>query len=189
MPSEWSVVPLGHVGATQYGLSATASVDGTVPMLGMKDISDGTLHFTNVPRIKLTDGELAIYRLNGGDILFNRTNSADLVGKTALFPGGRAEPYVFASYLVRVTTRRDEANPQFVCYYMNSRAGICRLRALATPGVSQYNISPGNLQRHFLVPLPSLHEQEKIVAILSTWDKAIAQAKKLIEAKRELKKG
>ena len=103
------------------------------------------------------------FTVREGDLLFNRTNSAELVGKIGIFklPG----TYLFASYLVRVSTNRDKLLPEFLNYFLNSPKGQLAVKAFATPGVSQANISAGSLKK-VLVPVPSLREQEAAVTEL-----------------------
>jgi restriction endonuclease S subunit len=102
----------------------------------------------------------AEFEVKKGDILFNRTNSADLVGKVGIFKLDGY--YLFASYLVRVQTDRSVLLPEFLNYYLNSPHGQTAVRAFATPGVSQSNISAGNLKK-VRVPVASIREQEAIV--------------------------
>lgn len=189
VPREWEVVQLGRVASTQYGITTTATEAGSIPMLGMKDLDDGKVLLRDVMRIELSKHDIDAYRLVDGDILFNRTNSADLVGKTGIFRDGQDEPYVFASYLVRIAVDRKKADPDFICLFMNAHIAQCRLRALATPGVSQYNINPTNLRKDFLVPLPPLREQKRIGAIAAEWEAALESTSRLIEARSAYKKG
>ena len=84
---------------SQYGLSVRGGQEGRHPILRMNNLQEGTVVAEDVQYVDLAAAEFAKFRLNSGDLLFNRTNSAELVGKTALFelPGD----CVFASYLIR----------------------------------------------------------------------------------------
>jgi type I restriction enzyme S subunit len=106
-----------------------------------------------------------------GDILFNRTNSLELVGKTSLFDV--EGDFVFASYLIRVETDISSLLPEYLNYYLNLEGTQIRLKALATRGVSQSNISATKLKA-FGVPLPSLFEQEEIASLLADTDLKLA---------------
>ena len=119
---------------------------------------------TDLKYADMSEAMAAEFTVREGDLLFNRTNSAELVGKIGIFklPG----VYLFASYLVRVSTNRDQLLPEFLNYFLNSPKGQAAVRAFATPGVSQANISAGNLKK-VLVPVPSLSEQEAAVAELN----------------------
>jgi type I restriction enzyme S subunit len=144
-PSKWQWVNLGSVClSSQYGINAPSAPNGLYPILGMKNLQDGTIDISDLAYINLSEDELEKYRLVGGDLLINRTNSYDLVGKAALFdlPG----TYVFASYLVRFELDTRIADPRFVNYFCNSHLGKNKLQTLATKGVSQANINPTTLK-------------------------------------------
>jgi len=123
--------------------------------------------------------------LNKGDLLINRTNSLDLVGKAAIYdlPG----EHVFASYLVRFRLG-PSVLPAFVNYFLNSEPGQRKLKLLATKAVSQANINPSILKRRLFVPIPPILEQHRIVEILCAWDHSINLTTQLIAKKRDIKK-
>jgi type I restriction enzyme, S subunit len=188
LPVEWAVVRFGDVVAdSQYGLSNASSPDGRIPMLGMKNIDDGKLVLGDLARVDISEAELGIYRLQDGDLLFNRTNSPALVGKAALF--SEAGDYVCASYLVKFRLRKDRVDPRFVCYVLNTSHSRRTLQELATKAVAQANINPTVLQKMFWLPLPSLREQKAVANILAVWDDAIEKQDSLIAAERERKRG
>jgi type I restriction enzyme, S subunit len=172
---------LGEVAQCQYGLSCALDEMGEHPVLRMMNYDEemviaSDLKFTNMPT------ELAtVYRLEHGDILFNRTNSADLVGKVGIFQLDGC--YLFASYLVRVKTDRTVLLPEFLNFYLNSDRGQAAVRAFATPGVSQSNISAGSLKK-VQIPLPSLGEQTEVVRELSELAKAKREGRRHLEAQR-----
>ncbi|MCE9823536.1 restriction endonuclease subunit S [Vibrio alginolyticus] len=171
---------------SQYGLSVSSVDNGQYPMFKMNNFRDGFMSEKGVDTVNLDETEFDKYRLEYGDILFNRTNSIDLVGKTGVFT--LEGDYVFASYLVRLKVNRDIADPFYLNYFMNFDATKLRLRSLATKAVSQANINPTQLKKLLKVPLLPLPEQRKIAKILSTWDKAINITEKLIETSKQQKK-
>jgi len=188
VPKGWELLPLGDLlTVCQYGLSEPTSADGDLPIVGMKDLGDGRVNFANLQVMQSDGVDVAKYRLTHGDILFNRTNSADLVGKTAMVtsPGMTA---VFASYLVRLCVDTEKATPEYVNAYLNSPSGQGRVKRLATRGVSQANINPTTLRNHLFVPVPPLGEQRRIAEILGAWDDAIEKVNALIQAKQKLKR-
>jgi type I restriction enzyme, S subunit len=153
MPESWRVVKLGDVGArTQYGISLRGNPMGTYPIVRMNNLEDGRVDTTDLQFVELDTETLQAYRLNKGDILFNRTNSYDLVGKTSLFD--LEGNFVFASYLVRVLVDREQLSPAYLNGYLNWNMAQQRLKMLATRGVSQSNINATKL-RDFQIPLPS----------------------------------
>jgi type I restriction enzyme S subunit len=99
-----------------------------------------------------------------GDVLFNRTNSPALIGKTALYTGER--PAVYAGYLIRVRCAPN-LNPAFLTFCLNSPAGRDYCWRVKTDGVSQSNINAKKLAA-FQLPLPSLSEQGEVIRRVET---------------------
>jgi type I restriction enzyme S subunit len=173
IPTHWRVAELGTLlDGTQYGLNERAEASGLYPVLRMNNLVDGKITINDLKYVNLDTNSLARYRLKDGDILFNRTNSYELVGKTSLF--GLEGDFVFASYLVRVETIGDKLLSPFLAYYMNSEEVQARLRQLATRGVSQSNISPTKLKTLMIAYPPSTSEQGEIVATLRKLDGKLA---------------
>jgi len=98
--------------------------------------------------------------LEQDDLLYNRTNSPDLVGKAAVFRGNKSDEITFASYLVRLRTNH-RANPHFLNYLINSKGFLTFARKLAIPSVQQSNLNSTRYCR-MLIPLPPLNEQQDI---------------------------
>lgn len=157
------VVNLGDILIkSQYGTSAKASVDVEgFPVLRMGNIKSGHLDFSDLKYMKLTDKDLEKYRLNIGDILINRTNSMELVGKSAVFQKQEGD-WVFASYLVRLVVDTSKAIPEFVNASINSRVGRAYVYATARRAIGMVNINAKEIAKMPL-PLPSLEKQEQIV--------------------------
>lgn len=182
-PEGWRTVPLGDlVIRSQYGLSEPTSSDGNVRMLGMSCLKDGKIIYDELGLIKLSEKGFNKYRIKSGDILINRTNSIELVGKASLVEEDKE--IVFASYVVRFVVDREQVDPSYLVYYLNTPNSQTRLTALATRGVSQANINPETLKKLFLLHLPPLEEQIKITAVLKSWDEAIGLTEKLIVKKK-----
>jgi type I restriction enzyme S subunit len=119
-PKGWNTGSLGDVILeTQYGTSTKANTSGDgLPVLRMNNIdSDGYLDLTDLKYVMLSAKENEKYALTNGDILFNRTNSKELVGKTGLWLGEME--VVAASYLIRVRVDQERAIPEFIWAYMN----------------------------------------------------------------------
>ncbi len=118
--------PLTKIGSLadliQYGISERANIDGAgVPMIRMNNLQPRGWDLSDLKHIEIDDAALTRHRLERGDILFNRTNSKELVGKCEVFnePGD----WVFASYLIRVRLDRSRALPEFVSAFLNTDAG------------------------------------------------------------------
>ncbi|HLB49693.1 MAG TPA: restriction endonuclease subunit S [Anaerolineales bacterium] len=176
MPEGWEVAPLGDcVTQAQYGLSVRGEESGKYPILRMTNQQNGVIVPANLQHVNISENELAKFKVNRGELLFNRTNSMELVGRTAIFD--LEEDYVFASYLIRVAVIREKLEPHFLNFYLNDENSQARLKGLATRGVSQSNISASRL-RTFIIPVPSLDEQREIARILQTVDAKIASAER-----------
>ena len=189
IPKDWDCVPFKKiVFFSQYGLNNPSTEDGIIPIIGMAQLVNGkiTTEFNN-GKVKISQDDYQDYRIRKDDLLFNRTNSYDLVGKTSIALDNIDA--VFASYIVRFRINKNIAYPYFVNYYFNGFFAGYQLKNLATKGVSQCNINPSILQKYFYLPLPSFSEQKRIVQILSTWDRVIESLEKLIDAKQRMKKG
>ncbi|HAT50416.1 MAG: restriction endonuclease subunit S [Nitrospirae bacterium] len=173
--AHWSVRTVEQVvSLCQYGLSIQLHEEGKYPIFRMMNYDDGKIVANDMKYVDLSGEDFDSFKVLDGDILFNRTNSADLVGKVGIFRLGG--DFVFASYLVRLRARDRVILPDYLNYYLNSDLGQRRILAYGTPGVSQTNISAGNLKK-VLVPVPPIEEQEEIVQILNSVD----NSKKSIE--------
>jgi type I restriction enzyme, S subunit len=169
IPKSWGVEPLGqHLVTAQYGLSVKAADDGATPILRMTNQADGRIVATNLQVVNITEVERAKFRVEPFDILFNRTNSFELVGRTAIFE--LKGDFVFASYLIRLRTQVGSLRPAFLNHYFNWGAAQARLKGIASRAVSQSNISASRL-RSFVVPLPSPEEQDEIVRCIDQIDR------------------
>lgn len=161
--SGWESVRLGELcdGNGQYGTSVKSNgQERGLPVLGMPHIHEGRIRWTKVFYADLPPDELEKYRLVKGDLLFNRTNSAELVGKTAVFDGTREA--VFASYLIRYRMRPDRADSRFVSAFINSREGRIFVERYMARAIGQVNISASTMSQ-MPVPCPPAHRQREIM--------------------------
>ncbi|MDD2165193.1 restriction endonuclease subunit S [Glaesserella parasuis] len=140
-----------------YGTSAKSQKEGKIPVLRMGNIQAGQIDWENLVYTS-NDVEIQKYSLNKYDVLFNRTNSPELVGKTAIYLGEREA--IFAGYLIRVRCK-NMLNPKFLNYHLNSPFAKNYCLEVKSDGVSQSNI---NAQKLLAYPLnlPSLEEQNYI---------------------------
>lgn len=178
----WTYAPIGTViDSSQYGLSLPVDLNGNVPIVGMKDIQNGRVQIDPTVCVTLSDDEAKEYLLSDGDILLNRTNSPDLVGKAGIYRG--IQKAVFASYLVRLHLDHARVDPDYVIQILASEDGQRHIRKLATRAISQANLNPTTFKNHFQIPLPVLEEQVSIRSVLGSWDAAIQKTEQLIAAK------
>jgi type I restriction enzyme S subunit len=141
----YPAVDLGSVlELVQYGTSEKANTKREgVPILRMNNIVDGVLNTRDLKHIDLPEKERIRILLQGGDILFNRTNSKELVGKCAVFHEGGY--YVFASYLIRLRVESQKAFPDFLAFAINSLIGRMQIDALSRQIIGQANINTEEL--------------------------------------------
>jgi len=171
IPPGWKVEKLGDIlEDSVYGLSMRGQSMGKYPILRMNCQVDGRVVFDNLQYVDIDRDTFEKFRLRDGDLLFNRTNSHDLVGRMAVFHSDREA--VFASYLIRLRLCPGSVNPDFVNYYFNMPVTQNRVKTLASKGVSQSNISASKLKT-FEVPITIPEEQEDIVGKLGTVDEKI----------------
>lgn len=160
-PMGWPTTTVGELLASaDYGTSTRASDDGRgAPLIRMGNVTvDGSLQLNNLKYVELPESEVEKFALADGDILFNRTNSLDLVGKTGLWRGEMEA--VLASYFIRLRVDRKKATPLFLWAYMNTAHMKRVLRATARGAIGQANINTREL-RAFPTYLPSPAAQKR----------------------------
>jgi len=169
-----------HIEYLQYGLSEKADeISSGIPMLRMNNLQNSELDFTDLKYIKKCSDN---YLLCKDDLLFNRTNSKELVGKTAVFE--LEKKMAFASYLIRVRFNKENTNVHYVNFLMNSRIGRTQINMISRQVLGQANINSQEL-KEFLFPFPSIDKQNKIVQKILSFREEISDTKKKIEALKE----
>jgi type I restriction enzyme S subunit len=182
---EWTWSALGELTQRmQYGLSVRGGVEGRYPILRMNCQQDGRVLFRDLQYVDLDANTARAYQVHPGDILFNRTNSYELVGRTAI--AEVESEAVFASYLLRIVLDKSQVDPHFINFFLNWQVTQQELKKLAGRGVSQANISAENL-RSLLVPVPLIDEQRSIAALLKLVRRAIELQDSCTTIARELK--
>ena len=160
--SNFPVHKLGELATRfQYGISESLENSGDIPVLRMNNLQNGVLDINDLKFVAENYNNLDDFILNQGDILFNRTNSYELVGKTCIF--NEEKRFSFASYLIRIVTDKSKLLPEYLNFYMNSPIGLSKIRKYRTPGVSQSNINANNLKR-LLIPTPDLEFQKHLMS-------------------------
>lgn len=186
MESLYPVENLGElITELQYGISQSLEDPTGIPVLRMNNLQDGELLLGDLKYYQPKGDELARFMLNRGDLLFNRTNSFELVGKVSLFDVDGE--YSFASYLIRIATNRKKINPVFLNHYLNSPIGMAKVRSHRTPGVSQSNINAQNLKL-IPVPVPDMNIQNLILDKVEAISKSEKAAKLRIHSTKNLQK-
>lgn len=186
IPTDWDVDELKTcVRSVQYGISSSLTDEPTgIPVLRMNNIQENAFDVSDLKYANTI--EARALRLSSGDILYNRTNSMQHVGKTAIWRDELPE-CSFASYLVRVNLDETKLDREYFAFWMSQVSSQNALRRYATPAVQQVNINPTNLQRVRISRPQNLDEQRNIVKrINAVVQKASIEREKL--AKLRLQK-
>lgn len=159
IPENWCWCRLGEVIVNvQYGTASKSKLKGKIPVLRMGNIQKGKIIYENLVYTD-DDSEIEKYKLEYNDLLFNRTNSKEHVGKTAIYKC--EQQAIYAGYLVRLTPVLVDAD--FVNFVMQSKYYWNYCQTVRSDAIQQSNINAEKLKR-FIVPLPPLAEQKRIVA-------------------------
>lgn len=162
LPSEWKWIFVGDISSgPEYGTSEKSKKQGKVPVIRMGNLQNGVIDWDDLVFTD-NDDDIAKLHLQYGDVLFNRTNSPELVGKTAIYRN--EQPAIFAGYLIRIN-QFDDINPQYLTYYMNSVIARQYGNLVKTDGVNQSNIN-GQKLCSYPFPLCTKEEQDKVVSEL-----------------------
>ena len=161
IPESWKWASVGSVCVNiQYGSSQKSALSGKVPVLRMGNIQGGKIVYDKLVYTS-DDSEIKKYTLAVNDLLFNRTNSKELVGKTAIYKGEM--PAIYAGYLVRISPVLLDSD--YLNYVMQSQYYWTYCQTVRSDAIGQSKINAEKLKR-FVFPLPPLVEQKRIVARL-----------------------
>ncbi|EAK4484212.1 restriction endonuclease subunit S [Campylobacter jejuni] len=169
---------------SQYGISINMNEEGDgVPIYRMNDIDNMLCNF-EVKKYALIDkNELQTFRLNYGDVLFNRTNSYEFVGRTGIFYNNR-ENFVFASYLVRLVCNKEILLPEYLTVFLNTHIGKKEIRRRARPSINQTNVNPEEL-KEIKIPIFPMEFQLEIQNLVKDSHKALEESKELYKKAEE----
>ncbi len=164
LPEGWCWASVDQVTfVIQYGTSAKTNDDASgVPVLRMGNITTrGTIDYTSLKFLPQDHEEFPELLLARGDMLFNRTNSAELVGKTAVFERNDDLPYSLASYLIRIRAV-EGCSPWWLTWCIISPFGRRWLRDVLSHTAGQANVN-GTKLANYVIPIPPDQEQSAIV--------------------------
>lgn len=168
IPSSWRWTRLGQLTKLiEYGTSEKASVElNGVPILRMNNIEGGRVRLSNLKYVSPLITDLPRLYLIPNELLFNRTNSFELVGKTGIFKGDK-EKFTFASYLIRIRLHESFISPDYVNLAMNAAYfRTTQINTNVTQQCGQANFN-GTKLANTMIPLPPLAEQKRIIAKVS----------------------
>ena len=154
---------------TQYGTSTKANeTEGEYAVLRMNNITySGNWDFKSLKYVDLDEKDREKYLVYKGEVLFNRTNSKELVGKTAVYK--REEPMAYAGYLVKATPN-NRANGQFIASYMNTKYTKSLLFNMAKNIVGMANINAEEF-KNIKVYIPPIEIQNQFAEIVESIEK------------------
>lgn len=164
---DWTDYRLGDLTKEiRHGTSEKAHDEpyGT-PVLRMGNIQNGRLDLTDLKYFNLADRHREKLLLQRGDVLVNRTNSPELVGKCAVFD--EEGEYTYASYLIRLRFDLDRVVPQLVAAYINSPIGRAYMFSNRKQMTGQANVNSKAL-RAMPISLPAVGEQRILVYYLDS---------------------
>lgn len=164
----------------KYGTSKKSNPEGSVVVLRMGNLQNGEIDWSNLMYTDDKD-DIEKYLLKKGDVLFNRTNSPELVGKTSIYRG--EYPAIYAGYLIKLDYGKDIIG-EYLNYMMNSTKAKHYCYTVKTDGVSQSNINAKKIGA-FEILVPTIEEQQEIVNIL---DNLLVKYNKIKNLEQQLEK-
>jgi len=165
LPEKWNWLKLGESTlGVEYGTSTKSLDNGDVPVIRMGNIQQGRIEWSNLAYTN-DKADISKYRLTKGDVLFNRTNSPELVGKTAIYNGEM--PAIFAGYLIRINQITVLLDCKYLNFWLNSHPAKVYGNSVKTDGVNQSNIN-GDKLKSYPLPYCSPQEQSQIIQEIET---------------------
>lgn len=165
-PKGWEIGKIKDVILkSQYGTSNKASeTEGEYPILRMNNITyQGEMDYSNLKYIDLDEKDKEKHLVHKGELLFNRTNSKELVGKTGLY--NLDKPMAFAGYLIKIIPNKEKINSQFLLAYMNSKYIKAILFNMAKNIIGMANINAKEMENISLY-IPELNLQTQFAQIV-----------------------
>jgi type I restriction enzyme S subunit len=189
IPKDWTVIPMAELFTFQNGVNADKAAYGKgIPFINVLEvITHSTLTEASIPgRISLPPQTSCTFRVQTGDVLFNRTSETqEEVGLASVYMDN--SEVVFGGFVIRARPRNSSLDPRFSSYALRSR--LIRQQIVSRgQGAVRANIGQQDLSK-VQVFVPPLPEQEAIAEVLSNADALIECLEQLIAKKRLLKKG
>lgn len=146
----------------QYGISVSMNEDGIgYPIYRMNEIHNMMCDLEVDKYANITFDEFKKFRLKDRDVLFNRTNSYEWVGRTGIYRNQNNQDYTFASYLVRFIPDENFINPEYLVTYLNSKYGIWDIKRRSRQSINQTNVNPEEVKEMY-IPLLNKNIQNYI---------------------------
>ncbi len=185
LPEGWIWVRMGElIESMKNGLYKRVEFYGKgIPCLRMYNIEDGKIVWKNVKEMILSDEEIREYSLHENDILLNRVNSRELVGKAAVIPSGLGK-VVFESKNIRVRTLKGFVEPRYVSYFLQTRFARDQIELECKQTVGMATVSQEDINK-WLIPLTSYDEQRRIASKIEELFSFSDQIEKSVEGAKK----
>lgn len=174
--TQLSITSICH--SLKYGTAKKSEKSGSVVVLRMGNLQQGEIDWSDLAYSSDED-DIEKYRLVAGDVLFNRTNSAALVGKTSIYRG--EYPAIYAGYLIKLDYDHEIVTGDFLNYALNTDRAKEYCNLVKTDGVNQSNINAKKIGA-YMISVPRIDEQKEIVKLLQKMLTSEHQAKSAAEA-------
>ena len=187
IPKDWEAIALlDVVPKIEYGISVSLDDQEGIPILRMNNLFDGEVDIADLKKSASSEAEKLLLQVF--DVLFNRTNSIEHVGRTGIWRG-QLKKASFASYLVRLIPDKSRLLPEYLNIWLNFAETQIIIRRYATPSVHQVNINPTNLRKVVIALSQQINEQKLIVEKVEIFNNRIRQKQAYFEKLKLLKKG
>lgn len=185
LPDGWRWVRLGEVIAeVQAGFACGLRDHQGVAQLRMNNLDTrGNFVWDDVLRVPREANDIDQFQILPGDVLFNNTNSTELVGKSALFEG-YVEPIVYSNHFTRLRTVNESLLPDFLASWLNHQWQQGVFAAICNRWIGQSAVKADKLL-NLAIPLPTLPDQRRIVGFLREQMAAVEKARMAAQARLE----
>lgn len=182
LPDGWRWVKLGEaIVEAQHGFAIGERDPKGVIQLRMNNVTtQGQFDWSSFIRVPADSETIAAYRLQSGDVLFNNTNSTELVGKTALFEK-HDEPVVFSNHFTRIRTNAEKIDSRFLALWLQQQWQRGVFASICNRWIGQSAVQREKLLA-LEIALPPLAEQKRIAGILKEQMAAVERARGSAEA-------
>jgi len=148
--------------SSQYGISIEMNEEKIgYPIYRMNEIHNMLCDFEVSKYADISKNDFNVFKLEDRDVLFNRTNSYEWVGRTGIYRKTKTEDYIFASYLVRFVPNQNVILPEYLSAFLNTKYGIWDIKRRARQSINQTNVNPEEVKQ-IDIPLLSIALQNLI---------------------------
>ena len=174
----WITVSVSEIcHSLKYGTAKKSASEGSVVVIRMGNLQDGEIDWSDLAYSNDKE-DIEKYKLIPGDVLFNRTNSPALVGKTSVYRGDY--PAIYAGYLIKLDYDHSRIIGDYLNYSLNTISAKEYCNSVKTDGVNQSNINAKKIGAYKFA-MPNIEEQTEIVRILDDLLAKEQQAKEAAE--------